>query len=179
MAESRDEDITADLVTADLRRMLDENAILGLMARFDDAILRRDKAAMQALWAPEGVWEIGQFNPDGSKHITPLRAQGMDQILAAQQQFNDLNEFFFRTTLRAVITLDGDRAAATAPSTEFARRKDGHGYSNVALYEDALERRGGSWVFASRKYFYLWVDSVSPILGGDALPLPPSLRGPA
>ena len=166
-----------DLTTA-LRRIVDENAILNLIARFDDAILRNDQALMRRLWVPQGgVWEIGQFNPNGSKNISPLRAEGVDQIVKAQQGFVDANEFFFRTTLRAVITVDGDRAAATAPTTEYARRKDGHGYNNVALYQDTLERRGGEWLFVSRYYYYLWVDSVSPIPGGDAVPLPPALRG--
>ena len=159
----------------ELRRLLDENAILTLLARFDDAILRRDTGAMRALWVPDGVWEIGTHNPDHSRHITPLRAEGIDQIIAAQEQFNAMNEFFFRTTLRPVITLSGDRATGRAPSTEFARRKDKSGYNNVALYDDLLVRRDGVWLFQARRYDYLWVDSVSPIAGGDSVPLPPSL----
>ena len=166
-------------MTEALTRLIAENGILNLMARFDDAILRNDQALMRRLWVPEGgVWEIGQFNPNGSKNISPLRAEGLDQILKAQQGFSDGNEFFFRTTLRAVITLDSDRATASSPTTEYARRKDGRGYNNVAMYADALERHGGEWLFASRKYFYLWVDSISPIPGGDAVPLPPTLLGP-
>ena len=173
MTESSD-----SAVTAALMQMLDENAILNQIARFDDAILRNDTALMRRLWVPEGgVWEIGQFNPDGSKNISPLRAEGLSEIIKAQQGFHDGNEFFFRTTLRPVITVSGDRADTRAPTTEYARRKDGHGYSNVALYQDQLARRDGEWLFVSRRYFYLWVDSVSPIAGGDAVPLPPEMAG--
>lgn len=171
-------DTVDQYLTAALRRIVDENTILNLMARFDDAILRNDHSLMRRLWVPQGsIWEIGQFNPAGSKNISPLRAEGLDEIVKAQQGFVDGNEFFFRTTLRAVITLNGDRATATAPTTEYARRKDGHGYNNVALYQDTLEQHGDEWLFVARKYYYLWVDSITPIPGGDAIPLPPPLRG--
>lgn len=32
-----------------------------------------------------------------------MRAEGINQIVAALRKFNDINEFFFRATLRAVI----------------------------------------------------------------------------
>jgi len=159
-----------------LKRMINEQAILDLMARFDDAIIRRDAEAFRSLWAEDGVWEIGQFNPHGSTDIAPLRAQGIDQILAAQRQFGALNAFFFRTTLRGVIDLAGDQATARTPTTEYARRHDGHGYNNVALYDDELVRRDGTWLFAARRYYYLWIDSQSPI-PGSAVPLPDALTG--
>ena len=104
--------------------------------------------------------------------MNPLHAQGMDQLVAALEQFNKMNEFFFRTTLRGVITLDGDRAAVRSPTTEYARRHDGHGYNNVAFYQDELVRQNGTWLFVSRRYYYVWIDSSSPI-PGSAIDLPP------
>jgi len=172
MQDSTDTTFTRDA----LHRVIAERAIFDLMARFDDAIIRRDAEAFRSLWIEDGVWEIGQFNPHGSKDIAPLRAQGIDQILAAQRQFGALNAFFFRTTLRGVIDLAGDQATARTPTTEYARRHDGHGYNNVALYDDELVRRDGTWLFAARRYYYLWIDSQSPI-PGSAVPLPDALTG--
>ncbi len=79
-----------------LRRLLDENAILNLMARFDDAVVRQDIDTFRTLWVKGGIWEIGTFNPKQSKDVTPLHAQGEDQLVAALHQFNVMNEFFFR-----------------------------------------------------------------------------------
>ena len=151
-----------------VQRLLDENAILNLMARFDDAVIRQDMQAFRELWIAEAVWTIGQ--------PIPMRAEGVDQIVATLQKFNDSNEFFFRTTLRAVITLDGDRATSRAPTTEYARRPDGHGYSNVGIWQDEFRRQDGDWLFVSRHYHYIWVDSESPI-SGNAVQLPEFLSG--
>ena len=152
-----------------LRRLLDENAILTLMARFDDAVIRQDTDAFRTLWVPDAVWEIGE--------PIPMQAKGVDEIVAALQKFNDVNEFFFRTTLRPVIMLDGDRAISRSPSTEYARRRDGHGYNNVAIWQDKLERRDGNWLFVSRQYYYVWVDNSSAI-PGTAVALPTSVLSP-
>ncbi len=162
---------TPEDVTSALRHLLDENAILDLMARFDDAIIRKDTETFRTLWVEDGIWEIGQFNPTHAKDVNPLHAQGTAQLIAALEQFNKMNEFFFRTTLRGVITLDGDHATVRTPSTEYARRHDGHGYNNVAMYQDELVRQNGSWLFVSRRYYYVWVDSFSPI-PGSAIGLP-------
>lgn len=163
---------TPEDMTSALRRLLDENAILDVMARFDDAIIRRDVETFRTLWVEDGIWEIGQFNPAHVQDVQPLHAQGIEQLVAALELFNRMNEFFFRTTLRGVITLDGDHAIVRSPTTEYARRHDGHGYNNVALYQDELVRRNGTWLFVARRYHYVWIDSVSPI-AGNAVELPP------
>ena len=154
-----------------MRRLLDENAILTLLARFDDVVIRQDMETFRQLWVEDGVWEIGQFNPTQAKDVYPIQVHGVDQIVALLQQFNTTNEFFFRTTLRGVITLNGDRASVRTPTTEYARRHDGHGYNNVGLYQDELERRNGNWLFVARRYYYVWVDSSSAI-AGSAVPSP-------
>jgi hypothetical protein len=70
------------------------------------------------LWVEDGIWEIGQFNPTQAKDVNPIQAHGVDQIVALLQQFNNVNEFFFRTILRGVITLNGDQASVRTPTTE-------------------------------------------------------------
>ena len=161
-----------------LRQLLDENAILNLMARFDDAVIRQDTETFRSLWVEDGIWEIGTFNPEQSKDINPLHAQGLEQVTAALQQFRNLNVFFFRTSLRSVITINADQATARTPGTEYARRHDGHGYNNVAMYQDELKKQDGNWFFVSRRYYYVWVDSSTPI-PGSAIPLPTSLTRPS
>ena len=85
----------ADTLDSALHRLVDEHAILNQMARFDDAIIRQDTETFRTLWVEDGLWEIGQFNPTHAKDVNPLRAQGIDQLVAVVEQFNAMNEFFF------------------------------------------------------------------------------------
>ena len=146
-----------------LKRLVDQDAIRTLQARFDDAVIRRDITSFRSLWAADAVWEI---DPP-----LKLHAEGVDAILKALAAFDTLNEFFFRTTGYGVIALDGDKARATVPTTEFGRRGEGKVYGNVALYQDELVRQNGAWVFSARRYYYLWLDTDSP-MPGQVVPLP-------
>ena len=142
-------------------RLVARDDLADLLARFDDAAIRDDRAAFGDLWTADAVWEIGP--------PVPLRAAGRKAIVAALGQFHAVNEFFFRLTARPVVELDGDRATLRSPTVELARRGGRAGYANVAVYHDEARREGGAWRFARRRYQYLWVDLQSP-LGGEIAP---------
>ncbi len=159
--------INSDYTPEDVRRLTDENEIRTLQARFDDTVIRRDLDGFRALWTPDAVWEI---DPP-----LELHAQGIDAIMKALTAFNVMNEFMFRSTGYGVIALNGDQARSTVTTTEFGRRASGKVYNNVALYQDELARTGGRWRFTARRYYYLWVDTESPIPGQSvALPSLPA-----
>lgn len=148
--------------------LLAHDAVADLLARFDDAVLRNDRAAFADLWTADAVWEIGP--------PVPMRAAGVQAIPDALDGFHATNDFFFRLTGRPVVRLDGDRGTARSPTVELARRGGRTGYANVALYHDDLRREGGGWRFARRRYQYLWVDLETP-LGGRVAPPPTGAGG--
>jgi hypothetical protein len=80
--------------------------------------------------------------------------------------FRNLSEpwdFFFQTTHTGVIDVAPDHQTATArwEMREIARTPDGsQSYDNVAMYYDRLARtQDGSWRFAERRYYYIWLCS--------------------
>ena len=61
-------------------------------------------------------------------------------------------EFVFQTVHLGLVQVDGDRARARFPITEWARRKsDGRPIQFLGLYEDAAVRLDVGWRFSRRE----------------------------
>lgn len=133
----------------------DRTAIGNLVARFDDAVDRRDPAEFGALWAQDAVWEI--CDP------MSMRTEGADAILATWQQMLGGTRWLFRGSFAGVVTIRGDHGTGRWPCIETGTFADGRDYDNRALYEDIYVRSGGRWLFRQRRYLYLW-------LSGERLP---------
>jgi ketosteroid isomerase-like protein len=129
----------------------DHAAITELVARFDDAVNRRDVSEFSTLWADEAVWEIEA--PMAMKTI------GAMQIVATWQQMLAGTKWLFRGSFAGVLRVDGDTASGRWPCIETGTFVDGKGYDNRALYEDRYVRRQGQWLFLHRRYVYLWLSS--------------------
>ena len=155
-------------MNAHLEKLIVQNGIEDLIARFDDAVIRYDREAFRDLWAPDGIWEISS--------PVPMRVQGHDAISAMLGKFHELNQFFFRSTSRPVIHAADGHATFRSPTIELARRDGGIGYANTALYYDEADFDGERWRFSRRFYQYLWVDLKSP-LGGETVGLSTRERG--
>ena len=139
----------------------DHAAIAQLVARFDDAVNRRDVAEFQRLWTEDAVWEIG--NPQ------PLHAQGREQVVQTWQGMLGSTVWLFRGSFAGVVQLAGDTASGRWPCIETGTFKDGRGYDNRALYEDRYQRTPQGWRFSHRRYLYLWLSGEK--LPGNAVPL--------
>jgi ketosteroid isomerase-like protein len=60
-------------------------------------------------------------------------------------------DFVFQTTHLGLVRVDGDRATARFPITEWARRSaDGRGIQFLGVYYDELQRTTEGWRFTSR-----------------------------
>jgi ketosteroid isomerase-like protein len=129
----------------------DHLAIHDLVARFDDAVNRRDAAEFGRLWAPDAVWEIGDPRP--------MRIGGAEAILSTWRGMIDGTRWLFRGSFAGVVTLDGDRGVGRWPCIETGVFADGESYDNRALYEDIYVREEGRWLFGHRRYLYLWLSS--------------------
>jgi ketosteroid isomerase-like protein len=139
----------------------DHAAIAELVARFDDAVNRRDVGEFATLWADDAVWEI--------KEPMPMRTVGANNIVATWEQMLLGTKWLFRGSFVGVLQIDGDDATGRWPCVETGTFADGKGYDNRAIYEDIYVRRIGRWWFKERRYVYLWLSSET--LPGKPIPL--------
>ncbi|WP_316014804.1 nuclear transport factor 2 family protein [Roseobacter sp. HKCCA0434] len=143
-----------------MQDMKDRAEIENLVARFDDAVNRRDQAAFRTLWTADGRWQIMEPHP--------LDISGRDEIVATWQQMVDATKWLFRGSFAGVLDIDADTATGRWPCIETGTMQDGTGYDNRAIYEDSYVREGGVWLFRSRTYHYLWLSDAR--IPGDAMP---------
>lgn len=163
-----------------IERLAIDAEIRDLAARFSDAVNRRDFDAFGDLFADDGIWEIGE--------PFARRAAGRQNVVTMFRNLLELWDFFFQATHTGVIDIAPDHQTATArwEMREIARTPDGsQSYDNVAVYYDQRARtQDGSWRFAERRYYYIWLCSAD--LVGRSIPRPddPALshgpgRGPS
>lgn len=139
----------------------DQVAITDLVARFDDAVNRRDTMEFAALWTEDAVWEIGE--------PMPMHTHGRSQIVEIWTSMIAGTAWLFRGSFSGVVHVDGDTALGRWPCIETGAFTSGQGYDNRALYEDRYVRTAEGWRFAQRRYLYLWLSNDR--LPGQAIPL--------
>lgn len=144
----------------------DRMAIFDLVARFDDAVNRRDVEEFAALWAEEAVWQIGD--------PMQLLVSGRGEIVETWRRMVAGTVWLFRGSFAGVVTLNGAYARGRWPCVEtgtFAKTdaRDATGYDNRAIYDDLYVKRGDRWLFLHRRYVYLWLSSDT--LPGAPVPL--------
>ncbi len=142
---------------ASLQRVLDEASIRNTVARFADSATRADYDSFRATWAEDGEFVIGEA-PHGQ------RATGVVEIVALLRRLRVGKTFFVQFALPGVIEIDGDMAATRTLCHEAARGPGETYYRNHCVAFDRLRRSGDDWVFASRSFQYLWLDT-SPYTG--------------
>ncbi len=142
--------------------MDDRWAIFELVARFDDAVNRRDVAEFGALWTEDAIWEIGA--------PMDLRVEGRTAIVALWSRQLGKVEWLFRGSFMGVVSVEGDEATGRWPCVETGAWTDGRGYDNRSYYEDSYRRMDGRWLIARRRYVYLWLNEAT--VGGAPVPHP-------
>jgi len=122
----------------------DRLAIRELIESYADAVCTVDAAAWGETWADDGVWEL----PD-----MPLvgKISGKDNIVtawkAAMEQFRGV---IFVATIGS-IEIATDRAAVRSYTSEVYDRA-GRTHRDRGRYEDVVVKRGGRWLFKSRRF---------------------------
>lgn len=138
--------------------MLDESAIRRATARFADAAMRGDYGAFRKVWAEDAHWTIGD----------PPRVDvtGQNEIVDMLRQLRSGREFFVQFALQGPIDIEGDSAVTTCICHESAMGPGDNYYRNHCVAFDRLARAGEDWVFTSRAFRYLWLDT-TPFSGGS------------
>jgi ketosteroid isomerase-like protein len=129
--------MTASLPAAPPAREPDKQsdgaAIMDLVARFDDAVNRKDTDEFAMLWAEDAIWEICE--------PMAMHAQGRDTIVETWTKMIAGTEWLFRGSFIGVLDVTGDTATGRWPCIETGTFKatdtaPAWGYDNRALYED-------------------------------------------
>ena len=122
-----------------------ELALRNLMARYADAVNRRDADAWVATWAADGVWNL-LGNP----------VSGRDNILALWQQMMGSFEFALMLPSSCLFEVNGDTASGHWYLHEYTRDLQGNASTVLSRYLDTYVKQGGQWLFQSRHYSFIY-----------------------
>jgi uncharacterized protein (TIGR02246 family) len=149
---------TTEMLTIEqrLQHLEDEDAIRDLTARFADAATRGDHETLMSLWKPDGVFMIGE--------PFAVTCKGIEEIGALLHKLRDGKDFFVEFIHSGLVQLDGDTASARWLVREvgIGPGKNGSGksyYNNFGFFIDELEKVDGKWLFKTRAYPYLYLDT--------------------
>jgi hypothetical protein len=140
-----------------LSQFMDEASIRNAIARFADSATRADYDMFRTVWANDGEFVIGKA-PYGHS------ATGVDDAVAMLRQLRAGRDFFVQFALPGVIEINGDEATTRCLVHEAARGPGETYYRNHCVAFDRLRRSNDGWVFSSRSFQYLWLDT-SPYSG--------------
>src|SRR3954449_817400 len=115
-------------------------AISQLAVSYSEAICRGQIDEAVLVYADDGVLR----SPTSQDAVG--RQAIADLIRSTTADF----DFVFQSTHLGLVRVDGDRAWARFPLTEWARRSDGSGIQFLGFYDDDVRRTDEGWRFASR-----------------------------
>lgn len=131
------------------------------VAKFADAVNRRDRKEFTSLWLSDGIWEL--------KPPLNINVQGKENIEQTFTQLLNNWEFFVQMVHSGVIEINDHQAKARWCMNEIGRNYEGKGFQNFGMYEDELVLQEDSWLFMKRTYHFAYIDE--PQLSGMAFSL--------
>ena len=137
----------------------DELEIRNLVARYSDAVNRRDAASWGPTWAEAGEW-----------HLMGNARQGRETIVALWQNLMQNFPFVMQLVHSGTVEVNGDSGTGRWYLTEISRGADGTPGSSIGVYHDRYVREEGAWVFERRRFDILYMGA--PDLTGQLLPFP-------
>jgi ketosteroid isomerase-like protein len=143
-------------------RTADELEIRTLVARYAEAVTRRDADAWGRTWAEDGEWQlIGR------------KARGRDDLVKLWLELMGGLEFVCQLPAGGIIDIDGDTGRGRWQITEHGRFGGGSPLLNVGLYHDRYVRENGRWRFEFRRFDPLYMGA--PDMSGNLVPIPDDL----
>ena len=139
----------------------DELAVRSLVARYCDAVTRRDPESWVATWAQDCRWDLG-----GGRVTT-----GRDQTLALWMSATARYPWVAQITTTGLVgadPADPDRATGSWYVLELNHLLDGAGALHLGHYDDAYVRTAQGWLFAERRFAMVYRGPLDP---GTVTPL--------
>ena len=137
---------------ARLSRFIDEASIRNTIARFAEGATTGNYDMFRSTWADDAEFVIG----NGPKMQS---ATGIEDVVVMLRRLRSGRDFFVMFALMGVIELEGDEATTRTFCHESARGPGEQYYRNHCVAFDRLRRSGDDWVFVSRSFQYLWLDT--------------------
>ncbi len=123
----------------------DELQLRALMARYTDAVMRRDAPAWAATWAEDATWDL-LGNP----------VTGRDNILGLWQTMMQGFEFAALMPSSCLFEVDGDTASGHWYLHEYTRTVEGETTTILSRYLDTYVRQDGQWLYQTREYNFIY-----------------------
>ena len=142
----------------------DELAIRALVARYSDAVCRRDPDAWAATWAQDCRWDLG------GGRVTRGRADTVSLWRTAIAKYDWVGQVVTTGLVEVGGGTGGDSARGWWYLIEFNNRAQGDGTLHLGHYDDEYVRTQDGWLFAARTMHVLYRGAMDR---GVVLPLPP------
>lgn len=130
----------------------DRVAIRELVDSYGDAVSRYDGKAWSENWAEDAIWILNLPNLP--------KVEGREQILALWLRAMSEYEYVFMTAKPGEIRVNGDSATGRFWTSEITRLKTGEEQRIAGRYVDEYVRQKGRWLFKSRTYTMLHLQSL-------------------
>ncbi|MFB1484920.1 nuclear transport factor 2 family protein [Corallococcus sp. RDP092CA] len=136
---------------------LEALAVREVIERFHDAVNHRDFAAIEPLFAADGVWVVA---PPFDRHI-----EGAANIASGVAESVGKLELLIQTCSPIIVDLTDETHATVRTSMQEVGRFKGGGSMRVAgTYFDTLHKDGGVWRFTHRVFRPRYADA-PPLTG--------------
>ena len=124
----------------------DELAIRNLLARYGDAVCRRDPEAWIATWTPDCTWDLG------GGRVT----RGRDETLALWRDSIAKYPWVAQLPASGYLELRDGVLHGTWYVLELNHVADGTGVMHLGHYRDTYQQTDGAWTFATRAFHLVY-----------------------
>ena len=137
--------------------MADELAIRNLVARYADAVWRRDGDAWESGWASDAVWLL-----PGGKAIN-----GRSEIRAGWERAMSRYPTVVQIVHQGEVNVDGDTGTGRWYLTERGTTIDDDPIDHLGTFDDVYCQVDGVWLFASRRFEVIALGTAGATRVGD------------
>lgn len=131
----------------------DRLAIRELVDSYGDAVSRHDVTAWGANWTEDSVWTLNLPGLD--------RVVGRADIVALWVKAMAEYEFVYMVANPGEIHVSGERATGRFYTSELTHLKSGEEQRILGRYEDEYVKLSGRWLFKSRNYKMLHLQTIT------------------